>query len=296
MGQELLSLRGHAGPVFRVAFGPDGRALASTGFDRTVRIWDARPLTPDVQATRAARIVVQSLFDQSLPTAEVLDRIRRDATLGAATRERALALVRSYGQSLVAQEAERLVESLYAQAMFRPEVLASLRRDASLSEPVRNQALTVAELVAENPDSLGRASWAVVQQPDAEPAAYRLALRQAEAACRLIPDEADHLLTLGVARYRVGQYREAVAALTQADRLHRDYWSGMSYPGDLAFLALARHRCDETDQARAVLGRLREAMKSPQWAGHGLLQGFLREAEVIELDRTFPADPFAPPD
>jgi WD40 repeat protein len=296
MGRELLSLRGHAGPVFRVAFGPDGRTLAAAGFDHTVRLWDARPWTPDVQAIRAARIVVQSLFDASLPMAEVLARIRRDATLDSVTRHRALELARSHGQGLVAQEAERLVESLYAQAMFRPEVLERLRRDAALSEPVRRRALALAEQVPENSESLMRASWAVVHQADAEPAAYRLALRQAEAACRLIPDEADFLTTLGMAQYRVGQYRQAVAALTQADRLRRDNWNGMSYPGDLAFLALARYRCGQTDQARALLGRLREAMKSPQWARSGFLQGFLREAEMIELDVVFPADPFAPSD
>jgi hypothetical protein len=67
----------------------------------------------------------------------------------------------------------------------------------------------------------------------------------------------------------------------------------LSRPTDLAFLAMARHRCGQTDQARAALSRLREAMKRPQWARNGLAQSFLDEAEVIELDLAFPADPFA---
>jgi tetratricopeptide (TPR) repeat protein len=293
-GQELLTLRGHAGSVSWVAFSPDGRTLATAGADGTVKLWDATPMTPAARASREARIVVQSLFDASLPAAEVLAHIRRDATLGAATRQRALALAESYARSRVVHEADRLVESLYAQGMLRPEVLARLHRDAALSEAVRSQALALAELVAENPESLAEASRVVVLQPDAEPAAYRLALEQAEAACRLIPDEADFLKILGVARYRVGRYREAVAALTQADRLHRDYWIGLSHPVDLAFLALARHRLGQTDQARALLGRLRETMKSPQWARAGEAQSFLREAEEIELELAFPADPFAP--
>jgi hypothetical protein len=57
---------------------------------------------------------------------------------------------------------------------------------------------------------------------------------------------------------------------------------------------MARHRCGQTEQARAALSRLRESMKGSQWARNGRAQSFLDEAEVIELDLAFPADPFAP--
>jgi hypothetical protein len=96
-----------------------------------------------------------------------------------------------------------------------------------------------------------------------------------------------------VAQYRSGHYREAVATLTESDRLNSAGALG-SQPADLALLALAHHRLGEPDQARAALGRLRALMKTPEHASTSEDQLFLSEAETIELDRDFPADPFAP--
>jgi hypothetical protein len=59
-------------------------------------------------------------------------------------------------------------------------------------------------------------------------------------------------------------------------------------------VCLAEHRLGLSEKARETLARLRAVMKDPEWADNPEAQAFLREAETIELDRVFPADPFAP--
>ena len=155
-----------------------------------------------------------------MPTSEVLDRIRDNPSLDAEVRRRARDLAEAHGELLLDQEAERVVNGLYERLLLRPEVRASLRADKTLREPMRQRALALVEQIPESPSRLNDVSWSVARQRDASPEAYRLALRQAEAACRLEPGNGALLNALGVAQFRSGLYGEAVATLTQSDRLN----------------------------------------------------------------------------
>src|SRR5262249_39821728 len=152
-----------------------------------------------------------------------------------------------------------LVRSLFRELMLRAEVLARLRGDASLNEPVRAAALAIAERWPEDPDSLNISSWAVVWYPNGRHADYLQALRYAEEAAHLLPDDPGIVNPLAVALYRVGHYREALDALRRSEQL----WA-KTRPndnpnwGDVAFLAMVHHQLGQQDEARRYLKQYRE--------------------------------------
>jgi WD40 repeat protein len=293
MGQEYLTLSGHESSVIGVAFSPDGRLIASGSWDGRVRLWDARPVTDEVRALHEARGVARSLADQWPSSYEVVAPTHKHATPGQDVRRRALAIVGPFVRDHLALEAEYRVETLYRKPMLRDEVIRAQRDDASLGEVERRMALELARRIPEDAERLDQDSWRVVRLPDADVSAYARALRQAEAACRVMPDHGPYLSTLGAARYRAGDDTGALAVLERADGLTRAAQGRPSVPRDLAFLALARHRLGREEEAHAALAQLREELKSPQYAKDQETEALLREAEWIERDHAFPADPFA---
>jgi WD40 repeat protein/tRNA A-37 threonylcarbamoyl transferase component Bud32 len=278
-GQEILTLQGAPAHGSRVTFDGGGRRLASSG-DSVVTIREEASLAAELHEERQAASLAKYRFIELQTREAVLTRIRDDNTISDALRQRALTLVEPFWQSRVRAEAESKVESLFGEALLRPQLVARLRADPGLSEPVRQEALALVERMVESPLIFNRISRAVASRPGAEPAAYQLAEQRAEVACRLMPFEGSYQTTLGMAQYRLGKYPEALATLTHADELNRVAQGG-PVPADLALLAMTRNRMGDKDRAQASLDELRETAKKPNWARNTEAQDLLKEAEAL---------------
>jgi WD40 repeat protein len=276
-GEQLLTLRGHADNVWKVAFSPDGSRLATGSLDWTIKLWDART-GQETLTLPGHRAVARFLAFQ--PDGRRLVGLFNDGT------------VKSWDAAPVPEASEArdqaavLASSLFLRPLLREEVMERLRADPGLSEPVRQAALGIAQrFPAGEPRLLNHVSWETVKTAGRTAAEYLRALRQAEAAVAMEPDNGDYLNTLSVAQYRVGQFQKerypnALATLTRCDQ---------NEPATLAFLAMTQHHLDQKDQARATLTRLRESLTKPAWAANVEARAFLREAvELIEGTATPP--------
>jgi WD40 repeat protein/tRNA A-37 threonylcarbamoyl transferase component Bud32 len=269
-GQLTLSLIGHSGPVYSMAYSPDGQRLVSASGDRTVKVWDTESgheLLSLQGHTRAVYSVAFSPDGKRLASADYLGEIKIWE-----------ACLPTPGQ-LVQREAVQLVAALFTRLLLREDVLKELQQ-AKVPEPVIQAALHLARLHPEDPFALNKASWRVVAGRTASPAAIAKALHQAEAACRVEPDNGGYLNTLGVARYRAGKYPEALETLTRSDRLNSARYKSPQ-PADVAFLAMTYHHLGQPDKAQAALARLRELVKKPVWSNNQEATAFLREAEPL---------------
>src|SRR5262249_31717616 len=158
------------------------------------------------------------------------------------------------------REAAALVDGLPDALAFKDEILDHLRKLPSLDAALREHALTMAERIPDDPFRLNRASY-VARLPGLEAAQYRRALRQAEAARDLappglrFPPSSPPATQIGMARYRLGEYREAVDALSASEAYYHTAASSRyaaGAPWNLAFLVMAHHRLGEQETAQAI--------------------------------------------
>jgi WD40 repeat protein len=140
-GEELAVLRGHKDRVVVVAFSNDGTRLASASTDRTVRIW-ATSGGEELAVLRGHEDAVR--FVGFSPDGTRLMSASRDGAVRFWDTVPYRARYQERQAILAAKpQAKRIVDALW-QELNDPKVVAErLRKDASLSKPVRRAAVNL---------------------------------------------------------------------------------------------------------------------------------------------------------
>jgi tetratricopeptide (TPR) repeat protein len=294
-GEEIRGFHGHTDPIWGVTFSPDGTRLATASWDKTVRLWDVasgQPLrTLHGHSDKVWSVAFSSDGAQLISAgSDQTVRLWDARPLNPALRMEA--------------EAAALLDNYRADGLLQSEAAGRLRQQAGVSTEVRELAQRLLEAGGDDPLVLNTAAWHLVRAPNGSAVHYEAALKLAQTAARLRPDDGNVVNTLGVAQYRRGQYLEALANLSRArdlnllrrlpkmkldiGRILLSPWllpvtnlASYDQPTDLAFLAMAHYRTGHTAEADEYLSRLREMVQRKDWAEDDETQGFVREAEAL---------------
>jgi WD40 repeat protein len=253
--------------VFFASFSPDGSRLAiSTNDGPAVHIWDLR---------RIRRRLARMGLDWDAPP---------------------------YAETDPAAETSQAFSSIVVDlGPFKPELRSLLEQAVQLerSGDVGGAIDRLRRAVRVSPEyalAYNNLAWLLVTAPKPHRKLDE-ALRHARRAVELEPGEQTSLNTLGVTLYRVGRFAEAIETLERSLAAGKGQYAAF----DLFFLAMAHHRLDHGDQARARLDQARswmEAHRKTLSPGHlKELTDFRAEAEAVLAGASaeLPDDVFAEP-
>jgi serine/threonine protein kinase/Flp pilus assembly protein TadD len=133
-------------------------------------------------------------------------------------------------------------------------------------------------VVPNNPAFQNQLAWQLATCPDLKLRDPARALQAAKTAVKLAPREGNFWNTLGVAHYRAGDWREAIAAIQKSMDLRKE-----GDPGDWFFLALAHARLGEKDKARKWYDQAVRWMDEKQSKNPELLRFQAEAAEVLKI-------------
>jgi WD40 repeat protein len=260
-GKEIDVLEGHGAGVREFLLSPDMSRLLAVDRSGEIRVWTLRA---DELLSIAGRRTCRDFEGEELT--------RYADILGPQFASRRERFVRE-------RRARNLVDFVSRMTPLAADAVEILRERQGVEPEVREIALKIAATLKDDARRLNSEAWGRTWHGDSGPEDVRKALRWAEAAVRLAPEDGQVLNTLGVARYRAGEYPAALETLRRSDGLN-----GGKEEADAAFLAMALHRLGKPEEARAEMARLRALLKDEQKAAmYAGSRSFIDEAvEVVE--------------
>jgi serine/threonine protein kinase/WD40 repeat protein/Flp pilus assembly protein TadD len=139
------------------------------------------------------------------------------------------------------------------------------------------------------PEFANDAAWLLATHPDPRRRDPGRAVVLARKAVELDPDDGDYWNTLGVAEYRAGDWKGAIAALEKSVALqgHNSY--------DAFLLAMARWQQGQRDEARRLYDQAVEWMKTVKPNDEELRRFRQEAAELLQIKGRTPRTPKAAP-
>jgi tetratricopeptide (TPR) repeat protein len=134
---------------------------------------------------------------------------------------------------------------------------------------------------AKEPKEMDMIAWTCVLGPRAVAGLDRV-VELADRLVKKYPAEHAYLETLGAALYRVGKFQEAVQQLEKAVKAHDNGGTAE----DWHFLAMARHRLGQADEARKWLAKASDWLekKGPEPPKEGKVQAVLSLAQLLHRE------------
>lgn len=266
-GKELAVLRGHEDEVKMAGFNPDGDSVMTTSHDGAIKFWDA--LTGALTATvrfgegtlDSAKFSPDgghwaiSFGDGTLqilpvdPLSVAVQRKPRELT----PEEKERYQVWNPGE----KEAAALVDRLFDEFFFFDDVMDHLENDAALGVDVQKAALAFARMRGRSweysPFDLTERAYSIIFSKDESPETYQRAFRMIEGALRFDLSEDEYnftLISLPMALYRIGRYKDALVALDELDEVY-----GQDFEA-LAIRAMIYHQLGREEEGESILGEL----------------------------------------
>jgi hypothetical protein len=234
--------------VSGVGFDHDGgRLIVATGYPPTARLWDLRRIDE-----RLASIGLDAGLGPRTPAATAVARPKRII----------------FDEGLSAANYASRADGFRNRHEYEKAAADWLR--ALAKEP-------------ENADVLRKLAWVLAIGPSTVREPQR-AEKLARQACELAPDNCHSWYALACARFRLGQYPDALAALKQAESLTPKDDPKLSRGWGVAYgflWAMTHHRLGESDQAKAAYDQTLKWLAGRRSA---LDPAYLYEAEALQAE------------
>jgi serine/threonine protein kinase/Tfp pilus assembly protein PilF len=194
---------------------------------------------------------------------------------------------------LARQKAIALLESLQTALPDTPELLYAAYphlivalQDLDRPREAREMARKLLDLRPKNAESLNGVAWQMVRSFDPAHREPVLAVQLAEQAVTANPSDGNIWNTLGVARYRNGRWKEAIAALEKSMELRKGGDSS-----DWFFLAMCHWQLGERDAARTWYDKAVVWMEEKQPNNQELRRFRTEAAQLLGLPAPHTAQP-----